>query len=83
MTHRAQQIVTDLFSLYKDDLTRMPDEYAGRAEAGDAAGCARVVADYIAGMTDRFAMAEHRRLTGPNCTAGSVRMLPAANPAAI
>jgi dGTPase len=66
MTHRAQQIVTDLFSLYKDDLTRMPDEYAGRAEAGDAAGCARVVADYIAGMTDRFAMAEHRRLTGPN-----------------
>jgi dGTPase len=38
----------------------MPDEHAERAraaaESGDQAGAARVVADYIAGMTDRFAL---------------------------
>jgi dGTPase len=40
----------------------MPQEFVERA-AGDAtAGRARVVADYIAGMTDRFAIAEHERL---------------------
>jgi dGTPase len=66
MTHRAKEIVTDLFGLYTDDVNRLPGEYAIRAKAGDAARRARVVADYIAGMTDRFAMAEHRRLAGPN-----------------
>jgi dGTPase len=37
----------------------MPLEWAAKAERGD---CARAVADYIAGMTDRFAIAEHARL---------------------
>ena len=37
----------------------MPPEWAARAENGDLA---RAVADYIAGMTDRFAIAEHARL---------------------
>jgi dGTP triphosphohydrolase len=42
------------------DHDRMPEEHAGSAKAaalaGDAAAAARVVADYIAGMTDRFAL---------------------------
>ncbi len=40
--------------------------FAARAQAaqGDAAHVARAVADYIAGMTDRFASREHERLTG-------------------
>jgi dGTPase len=41
----------------------MPAEFSSRAEAQDVSGRARVVADYIAGMTDRYAFAEHKRIT--------------------
>jgi dGTPase len=41
----------------------MPAEFSEPALAGDGPRRARVVADYIAGMTDRFAIAEHERLT--------------------
>ena len=40
----------------------MPAEFANNAASADEAGHARVVSDYIAGMTDRFAIAEHERL---------------------
>ncbi len=46
----------------KSFLVAMPLSFADRA-AGDDADMARVVADYIAGMTDRFAFSEHERLT--------------------
>jgi len=60
MTERAKEIVAALFAVYVGDYGRMPMEHADSArtahdEQGPAAG-ARVVADYIAGMTDRFAM---------------------------
>ena len=42
----------------------MPQNWNACAEL-DATGRARVVADYIAGMTDRFALQEHRKLTDP------------------
>ena len=61
---RAQQTLRDLFDAYLADASRMPAEFAAKAAATDEAGRARVVADYIAGMTDRFAIAEHRRLKG-------------------
>jgi dGTPase len=57
-TGRAQQVVRELFSLYLDDPGQMPTDFAARANT------ARAVADYIAGMTDRFAGREHERLTG-------------------
>ncbi len=62
MTARVQAIVRELFAHYMEDVRRMPDEYAEAASDGDEFGRARVVADYIAGMTDRFAIAEHERL---------------------
>ena len=62
MTHRAQATIRELFELYFAAIDRMPAEFADRAQPLDAAGRARVVADYVAGMTDRFAMAEHERL---------------------
>ncbi len=66
MTDRARNIVTQLFEVYMSDYERMPDEYAQRArESHDAGGTedsARVVADYIAGMTDRYAMQAHADL---------------------
>jgi dGTPase len=62
MTDRAQRIVRELFELYTGDTSTLPDEFKELADAGDKAGRARVVADYIAGMTDRYAIAEHERL---------------------
>jgi dGTPase len=64
MTHHAQAIVRDLFELYSSDSGQMPAEFAERAAQADEAGRARVVADYIAGMTDRYAIAEHERQIG-------------------
>lgn len=64
MEQRAMQIVEDLFVAYSDDVTRMPDEFAEAAAELDEHGRARVVADYIAGMTDRFAIKAHAALSG-------------------
>ena len=53
----ARTVVTDLFALY---VAEPPTQLAQRA--GDSPP--RAVADYIAGMTDRFAVSAHRQLTG-------------------
>ena len=74
-TEAAKQVVHDLFEAYMADPAQMPQAYIerfGRSEGFDgsdtprAAGTKpeRVVADYIAGMTDRFAAKEHERLLG-------------------
>ncbi len=64
MTYRAQAIVRDLFRIYISDVSRMPAEFCDAAQQQDESGRARVVADYIAGMTDRYAIAEHERIAG-------------------
>jgi dGTPase len=57
--------VTELFAVYQQAPTEMQALYAQRAtQAPHPTAAARVVADYIAGMTDRFASREHVRLTG-------------------
>jgi dGTPase len=56
---QARRIVTGLFELFMSEPELMPDPWSARA-VGDKAP--RVVCDYIAGMTDGFAMDEHRRL---------------------
>ncbi|MES1202148.1 MAG: deoxyguanosinetriphosphate triphosphohydrolase [Pseudomonadota bacterium] len=63
MMARARTIVRELFSLYREDPNVLPDVW--RARVDGAAGepeAARVICDYIAGMTDAFAIDEHRRL---------------------
>ncbi len=57
-TALAGQVVTELFAAYSARPAEMPAEYASRPDR------ARAVADYIAGMTDRYALREHHRLTG-------------------
>ena len=64
MTSKAQGIIEDLFGMFMTDIALMPDDFARIAAGGDEAVRARTIADYIAGMTDRFAMREHTRLTG-------------------
>jgi dGTPase len=66
MTARADAIVRGLFEVYMHDVHAMPRDHATRAlewsaNRGDS-GLARAVADYVAGMTDRYAYSEHRRL---------------------
>jgi dGTPase len=68
MTRRADHIVTELFDAYLGNPALLPAEVAAAAVAKEAtaglAGRARVVADYIAGMTDRYAIRQHERMTG-------------------
>jgi len=64
MTRRAQVMIKDLFVAYMDDVRRMPEEFADTAAGVDETGRARVVADYIAGMTDRYAIAAHESMKG-------------------
>ncbi|MBV9521703.1 MAG: deoxyguanosinetriphosphate triphosphohydrolase [Alphaproteobacteria bacterium] len=62
MASKARRIVQDLFGLFLAEPECLPTEWrAGAGEPGSAA-TARIVADYIAGMTDRFALDEHARL---------------------
>ena len=60
----AQQVVRELFRLYFEAPGEMPPAQAAQALAGDEMKRARVVSDFIAGMTDRYAAREHERLTG-------------------
>lgn len=66
MMSKAQRVIRELFSAFMDDPRLLPPQdsaaaSAAYAEAGDS-GSARRVCDYIAGMTDRFALDEHERL---------------------
>jgi dGTPase len=62
MSSNARRVVHDLFSLYLADPQSLPREWRELAAGPDHRQTARVAADYLAGMTDRFALHEHRRL---------------------
>jgi dGTPase len=62
---RVTRVIEGLFPLFLDEPALLPPEWhADVARARDRTELARVVLDYVAGMTDRFAIAEHRRLLG-------------------
>jgi len=58
MTSKAQRIIGDLFQAFMNDPRLLPPQFAMQADSE----LARAVADYIAGMTDRYAIREYRRL---------------------
>jgi dGTPase len=58
MSTKARRVVSELFGAFLSDIRLLPPEFHGRAQE-DAP---RAIADYIAGMTDRYAILEHRRL---------------------
>ncbi|MCH9695122.1 MAG: deoxyguanosinetriphosphate triphosphohydrolase [Gammaproteobacteria bacterium] len=64
MTHKVQAIVEALFHAYMNDVSLMPEEFSAVAENAADDVRARVVADYIAGMTDRFAISAHETIKG-------------------
>lgn len=58
MSTKARRIIRDLFAAFMDDKRLLPPQYQRQPEAERA----RAVADYIAGMTDRYAIREYRRI---------------------
>jgi dGTPase len=69
MTSKARQVLRQLFAAFLEDVSLMPTEHcelaAEAGKVGGREGRARAVADYVAGMTDRYAILEHRRLFDP------------------
>jgi dGTPase len=64
MAVKAQKIMADLFHAYMAEPAQLPTHIAARWKAGEDR--ARVIADYIAGMTDRFAVDEYKKLFDPD-----------------
>jgi dGTPase len=62
MSSKAHRVVHDLFALYLAEPQRLPREWRELAAGPNEPSTARVGADYLAGMTDRFALDEHHRL---------------------
>ncbi|OGI45393.1 MAG: deoxyguanosinetriphosphate triphosphohydrolase [Candidatus Muproteobacteria bacterium RIFCSPHIGHO2_01_FULL_65_16] len=66
-THGAKKIIHELFAAFLRDTRLLPTQYQDKIRAhasGDGVAVARIAADYIAGMTDRYAYREHARITG-------------------
>ena len=59
---KSQKVISELFSIYTKHPETLPDRYRGEMERH---GIIRTVTDFIAGMTDRYALEEYRKLTDP------------------
>jgi dGTPase len=59
---KAQKVISDLFTIYHEFPSALPDSYYSRIATE---GLSPTISDYIAGMTDRYAMEEHQKLTDP------------------
>jgi len=68
MTAKASRILRALFEAFVQDHRLLPEEFHQKVEdcGGDEPGSARIIADYIAGMTDRYAITEHKRIFSPD-----------------
>lgn len=70
MSHKAERIVTGLFAIFSENVLLLPHDVQERiarlVPEQQEQGRARRIADYIAGMTDRYAIAEYQRITDPN-----------------
>lgn len=65
MTEQAQRIIRALFETFMERPAAMPPNWAHIAEQSDPMLCARAVSDYVAGMTDRYAISQYHRHIGP------------------
>lgn len=66
MTSKVKRVVTQLFELFMNEPDVLPPDWLKGTDGPGGMATAGVVCDYIAGMTDRFAIEEHRGLLGDN-----------------
>jgi len=59
---RAQRVIRDLFEAYMNDASLLPEDWRDHGPATDRSHYARQVCDFLSGMTDRFALDQHKRL---------------------
>ena len=59
---RAQRVIRDLFGAYMNDASLLPEDWRDDNTAGERSQYARQVCDFLSGMTDRFALDQHKRL---------------------
>jgi dGTPase len=59
---QARRMLAEMFQLFMAEADVLPAEWYARTQGRNEAGVARVVCDYVAGMTDRYAIEEHRKL---------------------
>ncbi len=64
MSDRGRRVVAGIFAEYLAKPESLPEEWRGSARGSGPAELPRLVCDFIAGMTDRYALSEHRRLFG-------------------
>ena len=62
MTTKAKSIVKDLFKAFNSDFSILPLEWRNRVDSVNKIHRQRIISDYIAGMTDRYAIMEHKRI---------------------
>lgn len=62
MSYKSQKVISELFHIYTEHPDTLPERYSEEIEKH---GIIRTVTDFIAGMTDRFALEEYRKLTDP------------------
>ena len=62
MTTKAKDIVKDLFKAFNSDFSILPLEWRNRVDSVNKSHRQRIISDYIAGMTDRYAIMEHKRI---------------------
>ena len=71
MRAEVTQVIRDLFPIYMADTSLLPAAWQQDvAQAKGKTGLARIVSDYISGMTDRFALQDYHRLTGRTVAVG-------------
>jgi len=61
---KAERVMLDLFNGFQSRTKQMPDSWEQRVQSNDDTTRARIVCDYIAGMTDRYAIREHEQMFG-------------------
>ena len=62
MSLKSQKVINELYHIYTEHPDTLPERYAKEIEQQ---GIIRTVTDFIAGMTDRFALEEYKKLTDP------------------
>ena len=62
MTIKAKRVIKDLFEAFSSDFSILPSEWRRRVDLSKNNEAYRIIADYIAGMTDRYAIMEHKRI---------------------